>query len=724
MKVLLVIPPFYQPNSLYPSTSQLNGFLRSRGVESDIEDLSLNVLLHIFSRKGLSAVFQEAASHPEIHTDEFLSRIYGLRSRYIEMIEDLISFLQGKHLTFAHRILQTSLIPATPYVDSLPDASEFFGPLGKQDHARYICSIVLDELSLFIQKTVSPHFGLSRYAEKISLSPPTFDTLYHTITQSKDLIAKLIFEETDRMLKKHQPDVIGYSVPFPGNLPGMFLSARRVKKKNPNVTIVVGGGFPNTELRNIRDPRIFEFIDYLCLDDGEMPLWYILKYLQNPSEELQLVRTFYLQNGSEVGYLDNGEEKIIPHDQLAPPSIGSLDVSRYFSVTESLNPMHRLWSEGFWNKMAMAHGCYWHRCTFCDITLDYIRRYSPAKASTIVDWMESLIEQTGETGFHFVDEAAPPTLIRDVALEIIRRKLNVTWWGNIRFEKSFTRDLATLMSESGCIAVTGGLEIAHPRLLKLIQKGVTVEQVAQCCLNFQNAGIMVHAYLMYGFPTQTEQELIDSLEMVRQFFNLGLIQSAFWHRFALTVHSPVSGKPAFYKIKILSSTKNEFATNDLMYEDYHQIPYEKYSFGLQKALYNFMHAIGLDWDVRKWFDFAVPKTTVPKDFIAHSLQSAPQSIPDERKRSVWLNDEPLISEATSGYKKVQVHFALGSATWKLLKSQALWLVSMLEKSRPDSGRKITFADWKNSFPSDAEEFEKFLQSSVWKELRESGLLFV
>ena len=112
------------------------------------------------------------------------------------------------------------------------------------------------------------------------------------------------------------------------------------------------------------------------------------------------------------------------------------------------------------------------------ISLDYIKKYEPLTAQLICDHMEEIMAQTKQNGFHFVDEAAPPNLLREVALEILRRKLVVVWWTNIRFEKHFTADLSRLLKASGCIAVAGGLEVASDRLLFMMKKGVTVAQVA------------------------------------------------------------------------------------------------------------------------------------------------------------------------------------------------------------------------------------------------------
>ena len=325
-----------------------------------------------------------------------------------------------------------------------------------------------------------------------------------------------------------------------------------------------------------------------------------------------LKRTFLLEN-NQVIYKNNSTRHDYKQSEVGTPDYSDLLLDKYISVIEVANPMHSLWSDGRWNKLTMAHGCYWGKCTFCDISLDYIKLYEPIAAKILVDRMEELIAQTGENGFHFVDEATPPALMREVALEIIKRKLVVTWWTNIRFEKSFAGDLWLLLKESGCIAVSGGLEVASDRLLELIKKGVTVEQVAQVTRNFTESGIMVHAYLMYGYPTQTIQETIDSLEMVRQLFELGVLQSGFWHQFAMTAHSPVGMFPEEFGV-IPEQNEIMFANNDINFKDKTGINHDKFSFGLKKSLFNYMHGICFDYDLQDWFDFKIPKTKIPSDF--------------------------------------------------------------------------------------------------------------
>ena len=390
-----------------------------------------------------------------------------------------------------------------------------FGAMGMQDKAKHLATLYIEDLSDFIVECIDPDFGFSRYAERLGQSANSFDELYAQLQDHETYIDQITLEILDAQIKKTQPKLVCFSVPFPGNLYSAFRCAQYIKAHYPDIKIAMGGGFPNTELRSVSDVRVFEFFDFIALDDGELPIELIHNaVLKN---ETTFKRTFILENGNVV-YKNNSTKPDYKQQDVGTPDYSDLVLERYISVIEIANPMHSLWSDGRWNKLTMAHGCYWGKCTFCDISLDYIKIYEPVAATLLVDRMETLIAQTGETGFHFVDEAAPPSLMKALALEIIKRKLSVTWWTNIRFEKNFTQDLCYLLKASGCIAVSGGLEVASDRLLALIDKGVTVEQVAQVTRNFTEANIMVHSYLMYGYPTQTVQETIDSLEMVRQLF--------------------------------------------------------------------------------------------------------------------------------------------------------------------------------------------------------------
>ena len=627
MRILLITPPMTQLNTPYPATAYLTGFLRSRGYDARQADPAIELVCKLFSEDGLDRIHDTIKKKfSKKKTPDSVAFFLEAFDDYRRLVGPVVRFLQGRDPSLAVRLAARNLVPEGPRF--LPFQGEqarelddwAFGALGVQDRAKYIASLFIDDLADVIREGVDEHFLLSRYGEKLAASTPTFDGLERELKAPPTLIEELLNEVTRDLLAAHHPDVLGLTVPFPGNVLGALRIAKATRKLSPQTKILMGGGYVNTELRSLSDARLFEYIDYVTLDDGERPILCLLELFEGKRTPEKLLRTFVREEG-RVRLISSSLEHDIPFKDSGTPTYDGLPLDRYLSIFEMLNPMHRLWSDARWNKLTLAHGCYWKKCSFCDVTLDYIGRYDPVTADILVDRMLSLIRETGQSGFHFVDEAAPPASLKSLSQRLIERAVTVSWWGNIRFEKAFTAETTRLMSDAGCVAVSGGLEVASDRLLKLMQKGVTVEQVARVTRAFRQAGIMVHAYLMYGFPTETEQETIDSLERVRQLFAADCIQSAYWHRFSATAHSPIGQNPKDFGIKILPLPQITFAHNDLPFEDPTGVDHDKLGIGLRRALYNYMHGIGLDADVREWFDEKVPKTTVPRDLITKALSS-------------------------------------------------------------------------------------------------------
>lgn len=725
--ILLITPPFTQLNTPYPATAYIKGFLNTKNISAFQMDLGIEVIIDVFSKKELIAMFQSVASDAEL--SENTQRIIALKNEYIKTVDSIIAFLQGKNPSLARQICSGNFIPEASRFAQLDDMDYAFGTMGMQDKAKHLATLYLEDLSDFIVECIDENFGFSRYAERLGRSANSFDELYEYLQKDLTFFDKSTLRILEERIQSVQPKLVLISVPFPGNLYSAFRCAQFIKANYPTINVSMGGGFPNTELRELKDKRVFEFFDFITLDDGELPVELLHNAVCNPdlTVEPEFKRTFLLEN-DEVVYKNNTLRHDYKQSEVGTPDYSDLLLDKYISVIEIANPMHSLWSDGRWNKLTMAHGCYWGKCTFCDISLDYIKIYKPIAAKILVDRMEEMVAQTGENGFHFVDEAAPPALMREVALEIIKRNIVVTWWTNIRFEKSFTADLCILLKASGCIAVSGGLEVASDRLLALIKKGVTVEQVAQVTRNFTESGIMVHSYLMYGFPTQTIQETVDSLEMVRQLFESGVLQSGFWHQFAMTAHSPIGMLPEEFGV---TPEKNAitFANNDINFKDKTGINHEKFSFGLKKSLFNYMHGICFDYDLQDWFDFKIPKTKVPSNFIQNCLKKEPQFTTKPNARVIWLNGTPQTETFTKSKKdnswemiKLTFHHKTQTFDITLNAEEGKWLVAILDKISVFSDNKTTFTQLKADFETNFEDFELFWYSKPIQTLRQFGLL--
>lgn len=625
MRILLITPPMVQVNAPYPATPYLAGLLARRGHDVHQADASLMLATQLFSRRGIGQI--RGGLRPRARSAS-IRHFLQHHHEYANTIEAVIHFLQGHDPSLALRIVSQTWLPEGPRFKTLQHLGQYLrggeAPFSTHDFAVHLASLYLDDLADTIHDGVDSCFELSRYGESLAASAPTFDGLAAALRRRPTLIDAMTDDITHDLIRRHQPELAGITVPFPGNVYAGLRMARLIKRHSPGTTVVMGGGYVNTELRQLSDPRIFDHVDYITLDDGDAPLLRVIDHVTTtpaPSRHSRprLERTFY-RHGNRVRYSATTSSDCHPAPPSHPtPLFSGLPLGQYFSMMEDPNPMHRIWSCGRWNKLTLAHGCYWHQCAFCDTQLDYIRRYARLPTDRILDQIEAVIAQTGQTGFHFVDEAMPPALLRSLSEGLIKRRLPITWWGNIRFDKAFTPELAELMADAGCIAVTGGLEAATDRLLSFLMKGFTLDQAARVTHTFAGADIMVHAYLMYGCPSQTMQDTVDSLEYVRQLFESGCIQSAYWHRFALTVHSPIYQNPAHYGIRLRRRPKSTFALNEVPYEDSVACDHAALGVGLRKALYNYMHHVGLDSDLQEWFSTPIPPPALPTDFVTQAF---------------------------------------------------------------------------------------------------------
>jgi radical SAM superfamily enzyme YgiQ (UPF0313 family) len=646
--VLLITPPLLQPNTPYPATPCLAGFLEAHGIPAAQADLSLELLLRLFSADGLrqveAAVRRRRRRTPA--TRHFLAHAAPCR----RAVEPAIAFLQGRSDALAPH-LAAGRLPEGPRFRSAECGmwnaeAKTRGPATRRptpdpallDSARHRASLFLDDLADAIRDGVDRRFAFARYAERLAVSAPRFDPLRRSLEARPTLLDRMLDELTDAALAAHRPSLVGLTVPFPGTLYGALRIARRVRRVSPHTRVVLGGGYVNTELRGLDDPRVFDYADFVCFDDGEEPLLRIARSLADPTAPL--VRTLVRVRGKVVrcgvgeasvrcsvfsvqrrdpsrktgSVTISSRVRSTEHWTLSTehslPAFTGLPLDRYFSLAESPNPLLRLWSDGRWLKLQLAHGCYWHQCRFCDTALDHIGRYAPLPAGEIVRRMVALHGQTGLSGFHFTDEALAPALLRQVSRRLVARRAGFAWWGNIRFERAFDPALARLLARAGCVAVTGGLECAHDRLLGRMQKGVTLAGAEAACRALAAAGIGVHLYLMYGFPTQTARETVEGLEFVRRLFAAGVVQSAYWHRFALTCHSPIARDPAAFGIRIRRPRRTPgrtFAVNELAYDEPGAPDHETLGRGLRRATYNYCLGAGLDEPVQAWFDAPVPR---------------------------------------------------------------------------------------------------------------------
>ncbi len=721
-RVLLLIPPLTQLNTPYPSTAYLIGFLQARGIAADQADLGIEMVLRLFSRTGLRRLFRQVKKYDQTLPPEATAML-AKEQAYLEWIEPVVSFLQGQNPAAASLLRRPKTLPRGP---RFRGRSKLVRSMPPDDQAKHVATLFLEDLADLVQATVSPHFALSRYAEHIARSASSFDGMIAALHAAPTLTDEFMLESLHAHLDRVDPTLVGLSVPFPGNLYGAFRIAQAIKQRRPDLPVALGGGYANTELRRVADPRVFDYVDFITLDDGERPLLSLIEHLDGRRPRKDLCRTFYRDQG-RVLFADDPSLSDFSMDDIGCPTYRGIDLDRYLTILDSANPMHRLWSEGHWNKLTVAHGCYWKQCTFCDVGLNYIGRYEMTPTDRLIGQIERLIAETGRHGFHFVDEAAPPAALKSLALALLERKIKISWWGNIRFEEAFSPDLCRLLAASGCIAMTAGLETASDRLLDRMKKGITVDQTALVASAFREAGILVHAYLMYGFPSETIQETMDSLERVRQLMAADVIQSAFWHRFTATAHSPIGLKPAAHGLRILGPEFQGFAENDLLHEDRAGETPDWIGEGLRRSMLNFLEGRGLDMDVRGWFEQPAPKPKVAASWVRRLLKDRPtKDDPELERRFVWLGGTPAV-ESVGRKTRLALPSRDRLCTVTFPHQEAMWIDHLIRQSTPKDDSSNSYPllrSVSSSFPGGGQQFKRLLDTTRWNTIRSAGLLLV
>jgi hypothetical protein len=276
-----------QLNTPYPSTAYITGFLRSRGIDAHQDDLALSLVLSFFSKKGLAEVHQAALSIPEENRSATINFFLDYFEDYQGSIEPTIKYLQGSDSTLSHRINSRYFLPEGPRfqtLDSYDDdgsgdsLSWAFGALGAEDRARHLATLYLNDLSDVLRDAVDDRFEFVRYAESLAGSQPSFEPLANALQAAPTLMDEHLRALTIEQIEKHQPNLVLLSVPFPGSVYAALRIAQVIKEKYPLIKIALGGGYVNTELRELTEPRVFDYVDFITLDSGERPLLALIEH--------------------------------------------------------------------------------------------------------------------------------------------------------------------------------------------------------------------------------------------------------------------------------------------------------------------------------------------------------------------------------------------------------------------------------------------------------------
>lgn len=634
VKVLLISPPSRPPAEPYSATPYLAGFLRSNGVDVAQEDASLALLLRLFSQTGLERVaraLRTTASRADkgfAVAETYQRAFLEDPSPHIHTIDGVVRFAQGKDRSFAWHILRGEPPFDGSFFPIPKDIHEFYGPLSSQDKAGHIVGSYLSRLQGLVLAGVDNCYDPAVSAKYDHVRT---DELLADLDHPPTVVEEYLSEIVGDYLSRHQPGLVGLTIPFPTEILGAFKIARIIRQHSKDIAIAIGGGTVNAKFRKNTDPRLFDLVDFISMDNGETPLLHIVEHLQGTRSKHELRRTRVRDNG-RVTFVGGDQNDDLKNVRTACPDFSDFTLSDYLPCLYPITSlMQKLSSDGPWLPIFMAHGCYWSRCEFCTVALPMIGCFAPLPVEQLIETVQRSIADTGLRGFFFTDSAMPADLIRSFCEQVIARNIHISWFGNIKSGPEFTPELLSLMSKAGCVWLMSGVETFSNRQLRLIKKGTSQRRLIRLAHDLARVGIRLHAYLIVGLPTQTLQEAIDDLEIARQLLQRGYLANAQLSKFLLVAYSgydpegeldgaydpAVSGayeRTAHYQSSAASSSVVEPCAFDNLEGVFQQ---------MRRALSYFSFGSGFERPLQDWFDFPVPRPSVSPDHVDSIINETP-----------------------------------------------------------------------------------------------------
>ncbi|MFC1817394.1 B12-binding domain-containing radical SAM protein [Thermodesulfobacteriota bacterium] len=331
------------------------------------------------------------------------------------------------------------------------------------------------------------------------------------------------------LLKKDQPTLVGVTTmtsSFHGALEACSLA------KEAGATVLIGGVhleiYPEQSL-------YYDVVDYGIVGEGEESFVKLAEALRDGSDVSTIPGIAFKKDGRVVV---NGCVLVSNLDSLPMPSRHLLPNNRYSSII-GLHPV---------TTMIASRGCPYH-CGFCfKQAADKKVRFRSAKS--VVDEMAHVVEKYGVKEIMFYDDTLTMNrqFVTDLCEDILSRGLTVKWEAPSRID-TVDREMLTLMKRANCIRLRFGVESGNPRILKLMNKKITLDQVREVFSITRKLGIETFAYFIIGYITETEETIKETIAFAK---------SLKADLFMFTVATPYPGTPLYTLARELGFIKGDY----------------------------------------------------------------------------------------------------------------------------------------------------------------------
>ena len=482
MRVVLITPPHSNPTGPTLGIAVLSSFINAnfQDVTSEVVDLSIKSFHYLLSSERL------------LYYRELLDRqISRFESQEQLVYQDLLS-LKRKHIA-KHRI-DTYKSEVKRALDILRD-SEKYGIPEERERSIMIINALLGSIGV----ACSNHITLSAGDYRSCLSPFSTSDIIEYVNDTDNPYYDF-FEDWIERYDMREVSLVAISISFAKQMLPAIQLAKMIKEKYPSIFVQLGGSLM-AHLKAEKFGPLFQYCDAIVQKEGEMPLYNTLK-------KIRLGEKLDAKDG--VIFLDDSYNIVFPEDTQSidvtkekTPDFSALNFKDYL-VPFPVIPLQ------------IGRSCYWGKCSFCCLNIAFSHKNLWRTALQIVSFVEEIVERYHVNTFEFVDDAIPPLLAGKIADLLLSKGLSVRWFSYARFDAGFTKELLQKMQNAGCVGLKFGLESASPRVLKLMNKGIDLQNVQRIITDALASGMHCQVGFFVGFPTETELDRAITVDFLRQ----------------------------------------------------------------------------------------------------------------------------------------------------------------------------------------------------------------
>ena len=535
MQVSLVFPPSWMPSQPFLSLPSLQGFLKNKGVENvSIRDLNIETMDALLSaekvRQTLAIIDKRLNEGTEpIRSEENPEEVHSRLSWAREVIE------------------RENMVQNVEWAKSTLKSQGFYEI---DDYVE--CWKIIDR---WLQA-----FGMLYYPSEISIAD---NSMRYSVYSSEDVLKAvnnnnenpyhdLFNEHIIDSLIQEGADLVGISVTATSQVMPAFTLARLLKEKNADLHIAMGGSVFTKLIDNLQENHLlFDLVDSFIVFEGEHALLGLIEQLEGKMDFSKVPNLVY-KEGDRIRV--NKPFHIEDINSLPTPDYDGFPLDRY------LSPKRVLPLQG-------SRGCYWRKCTFCNLHVDNLK-FRLRNLDLVLEDMDRLKEKYDAEYMFFSDECMPVKQLDNMSSRLIEKGNNVKWMAGIRFDKGLTKDVLAKAREAGCLKMVFGLESSNKRVLSLMDKGIETEITKNIIDDCDETGIAIHMYVIVGFPSETREEALETLDFVisNEKFLKSKGASCLACLFELEKHAPILRDPGKYGLTKIGHPKQDDLSLGYFYE--------------------------------------------------------------------------------------------------------------------------------------------------------------